>query len=376
MNFGSAFPRVAGILIAFTPTSPLQPFSALSEQNTRPPKSLAELDERITEPSPGVVETLRGIDGDIMVAGAGGKMGFHLCVMLRRGIDSLGKTSRVVAVSRFGDAATREAFADRSIETIPADLTAPAAVRKLPEASALFFLAGKKFGTSDSPETLRVFNEEMPALVAERFASIPIVAFSTGCVYPFTTPASGGSKETDPVGPVGAYAVSCLGRETAFIESSRSNGTPLALIRLNYSVDLRYGVLVDLAVKVLAGEPVDLEMGFLNCIWQGDALDHSVRSLDHAAVAPDHCVMNVTGPRVLSIRQTAERFAEHFGKKVSFRGEEAETAWLSDAEKSHRLFGPPRVSEERLVEWVADWVGQGRPLLGKPTHFEVRDGNY
>ncbi|MDF2376560.1 MAG: NAD(P)-dependent oxidoreductase [Verrucomicrobiales bacterium] len=340
------------------------------------PRSITELNDVATRPDDGVIQGLKRISGNIVVAGAGGKMGFHLCRMLRRGFDSLGSSREVIAVSRFSNASTRDLFEESGIRTVSLDLTDPANVARMPEAVALFFLAGIKFGTSDSPETLRLFNETMPALVAERYAGVPTVALSTGCVYPFVRPDPGGSTENDPADPVGAYAISCLGREAAFIDSSRAHGTPISLIRLNYSVDLRYGVLVDLASKVFADEPVDVGMGYFNCVWQGDAIRYTIRSLEHAAAAPDPFLLNVTGEQILSVRDVAGRFAKLFGKPVTITGTEAETAWLNEAGKSHRLFGKPSVSEDTLIEWVADWIQNNRPLLGKPTHFEVRDGKY
>jgi len=340
------------------------------------PQSEEELDELASEPDRGVIDTLSRLDGDVLVAGAGGKMGFHLSLMLRRGFDVLGMSNRVIAVSRFEDESVREKFESRHITTLSADLTDPGAVASLPDAGSVFFLAGKKFGTVDSPEVLKRFNEEMPSLIAERFRDSTIVALSTGCVYPFVAPDSGGSKETDETGPVGDYALSCLGREAAFIRGSEANGTPLSLIRLNYAVDLRYGVLVDLALKVREGEPVDLAMGYFNCLWQGDAVACTIRSRECAAAAPEHYLMNLTGPRLLSIRDVAMTFGDLFGKVVDFTGSEGETAWLSNAAKCHQRFGLPSVSEESLISWVADWIDHERPVLGKPTHFEVRYGKY
>jgi len=340
------------------------------------PQSVEELDLLASEPDRGVVDTLGRTDGDLIVAGAGGKMGFHLALMLRRGLDVLGSAQRVVAVSRFGDASAREPFEAAGIATVAADLSDAGVYDSLPDAKSVFFLAGKKFGTSASPDDLRRFNEEMPALVAERYSGSTIVAMSTGCVYPFVAPESGGSTEEDEPSPVGDYALSCLGRERAFLSASERHGTPLSLIRLNYSVDLRYGVLVDLASKILAGEPVDVTMGHFNCIWQGDAVAHTIRSLDLAAPAPEACVLNVTGARILSVRETAELLGERLNLVVEFTGAEAGTAWLNNASEAHRLFGAPSIPEATLIDWVAEWVGLGRPLLGKPTHFEVRDGNY
>jgi nucleoside-diphosphate-sugar epimerase len=356
------------------------PFSpSLIPDNTimiHAPRSVEELDLLASDPDIAVIETIGSVEGDVIVAGAGGKMGFHLCLMLRRAFDLLGKQNRVIAVSRFGDEKTRALFESQYLTTHPADLTDADALASLPDAATVFFLAGRKFGTSDSPETLVLYNEVMPALVAERYAGAKIVALSTGCVYPFVEPDSGGSTEEDEVGPVGDYAVSCLGREAAFLRSSEVHRSPLALIRLNYAVDLRYGVLVDLALKVSRGEPVDLTTGYFNCLWQGDAVSRTIRALDHATPAPQPFVLNVTGSRILKVREVALTFERLLNHTVEFTGTEAATAWLSNAGKSRRLFGPPSVSEDRLINWVADWIDHERPLLGKPTHFEVRDGKY
>ncbi len=340
------------------------------------PQSIDELDLLATTPSPGVIETLRRTEGDLLVAGAGGKMGFHVAKMLRRALNELNSDRVVVAVSRFGNPQTREIFESEGIHTISADLTEERGLMSLPDAESVFFLAGKKFGTSGQSEELHLYNEIMPRLVAKRFRDSRIVALSTGCVYPFVTQASGGCTEEVPADPVGDYAISCLGRERAFLEESERYGTPLALIRLNYSVDLRYGVLVDLALRIQSGEPVDVGMGYFNCIWQGDAVSHIVQALGLASPAPDACILNVTGERTLSVRETAEALAERMGRSVTFSGHEAETAWLNSAVKAHQAFGVPVVSEDQLIDWVADWVGHGRDLLGLPTHFEVRDGKY
>lgn len=340
------------------------------------PQTVEELDQLASEPSREVVAMLEKTEGDLMVLGAGGKMGFHLAAMLRRGLDITGTSREVIAVSRFGDAEVRSSFESAGIRTLSADLTSEDELTSLPDASAVFFLAGKKFGTAGRADELRLYNEEMPRLVARRFRNAKIVALSTGCVYPFVSRESGGSVEEDTPEPPGDYAQSCLGRELAFEEESERYGTPISLIRLNYSVDLRYGVLVDLALRILAGEPVDIAMGWFNCIWQGDAVAHIIRALEIASAAPKARILNVTGSRILSVRESATVMADRLGCSVSFSGTETETAWLNNAGKAHRLFGAPRVSEDQLLEWVAEWVGQGRPILGKPTHFEVRDGAY
>ncbi|MCB1087834.1 MAG: NAD(P)-dependent oxidoreductase, partial [Verrucomicrobiae bacterium] len=221
---------------------------------------------------------------------------------------------------------------------------------------------------------LERFNVEMPRRVAERYPDSRLVALSTGCVYPFVPPASGGSKETDGTDPVGDYAISCLGRETAFCEAADRRGTMSALIRLNYAIDLRYGVLVDIAQKVLAGVPIDVTMGHVNVIWQGDALAHTVQALTRVSAPP--FILNVTGSGILEVRDLANRFGERLGKEVEITGTEAETAWLNDASLSHQLFGQPRVSVDEMIDWIATWLEAGGGTLGKPTHFETRDGNY
>lgn len=323
-----------------------------------------------TQPNRGVLDTLRALDGDVLVIGAGGKMGFHLAGMLRRGFDELGKRNRVLAVSRFGSQGSTQLFREYNIPTISCDLTVDRELENLPDAPQIYFLAGFKFGSADNPQLLKQMNVDLPARVARRYASSRITALSTGCVYSFVAPETGGSTETDPTAPVGAYAQSCLGREKSFTDS----GAKCALIRLNYSVDLRYGVLVDVAQKILRGEPVDVTMGYANVIWQRDATAAIIQSIAYAATPP--FVLNLTGPQILSIRQVAERFGKLLDKPVVITGQEAATAWLNNAAKARQLFGPPSIDEDTLMQWVAQWLVAGGETLGKPTHFEVRDGNF
>jgi len=341
---------------------------------TPPPTDPEELDRRISEPTPEVIAAVRDCPGDIVVLGAGGKMGLHLSQMLQRAVNDLGDRRRVVAVSRFGSDAAREAFRRDGIETLSADLSVADSYSDLPPAENVFFMAGVKFGTGATPEVLRRMNVEMPRLVAEHYESRRIVAMSTGCVYSFTTPASGGSTEADPTDPPGDYARSCLGREQAFVESSLRHGTPTTLVRLNYSVEMRYGVLVDIAGKVLRGEPIDVQMGYVNVIWQGDAIAQIIRCLPLATSPPR--VLNVTGSETWAVRNLAEFFSRRLGLPAKVTGTEAPTAWLSNSLMAQSLFGQPRVDIDTLVEWTSDWVESGRPLLGKPTHFENREGKY
>ena len=343
----------------------------MDDSTTSPaPRSLPELHERASRPTAGVLQALQTVDSDVLVLGAGGKMGFHLSRLLQRGLLELGSPHRVLAVSRFGDAAATAEFTAAGIGTIAADLLVDADLARLPASRNVFFLAGVKFGTKNDPQRLRQMNVELPARVAQRFVDARIVALSTGCVYAFTTPASGGSRESDPPEPPGDYAQSCLGREQAFAQS----GAAASLIRLNYSVDLRYGVLVDVALKVLRGQPIDLETGWFNTIWQGDANAYIVQALPRAASPP--WIVNVTGEAILQVAEVARRFGERFGREPIFRGSPAATAWLSNAALCHRLWGPPQVSESTLIEWVADWLSRGGETLHKPTQFEVRDGAY
>ena len=342
--------------------------------STPAPGSTAELDELISRPDDRVLAALRNAPGDCMVIGAGGKMGFHVCRMLQRGFAAIGRGQRVFAVSRFRDAAARRVFDDAGIEVIACDAGEPQQLARLPDVGHLFFLAGVKFGTSDNPQLLQRLNVELPQRVAERFRDATIVALSTGCVYAMTTPASGGSREDSPTDPPGDYARSCLGREQAFCSASRENGTRCTLIRLNYSIDLHYGVLVDIAQAILRGEPVHVETGYVNVIWQGDAVSHIIQSLGLAAAPP--AILNVTGSEVLSVRALAQKIAARLDRPLQIAGEESSTAWLSNAGRAHELFGAPRVSLDQMIDWTCNWLLAGRPTWNKPTHFEARSGDF
>ena len=307
--------------------------------------------------------------GDVMVLGAGGKMGATLSLMLRNGLENRAK---VIAVSRFSDAASRAKF--EGIETIPCDLLDRGAVQALPDAPNVFFLAGQKFGTSAAPELTWAMNAVVPAHVAEKFRHSRIVAFSTGCVYPFVSVASGGSRETDAIAPTGDYASSCAARERIFTYFSKKHQTPLCLYRLNYSVEPRYGVLTDLAQKIVSGEEIDVSMGYVNVIWQRDAVARAIQCLDEASFPP--AVMNVTGPEIISVRHLAQRLGVALGREPLLTGTEAESAWLSNAGRSFQLWGYPGVSLDQMIDWVAAWTHEGGSTHNKPTHFETRDGQY
>lgn len=334
------------------------------------------LDEIMSRPPIRVVDSLRAVEGDVAVLGASGKMGFQLCWMLRRAFDELGKSNRVLAVSRFSAQGAREKFAAVGLDVLEADLSDNKALSELPDCRTIFYLAGVKFGTAGDSSILQKMNVDMPRAVARRFRNSAIVALSTGCVYSFVSPQSGGSTEASATDPVGEYAQSCLGREAAFFAAAEEFGTRCALIRLNYAIDLRYGVLLDIAQKVFHRQYIDVTMGHVNIIWQTDALAHTILALEHAAAPP--FVINVTGAETLSVRDLAEGFARRFRnvEDLQIGGEESSEVWLNDARRAHRLFGKPEISVDTMMDWIAAWLEAGGDTLGKPTKFEVKDGKY
>jgi len=334
----------------------------------------AELEELLSRPSAADVELLGSLSGDVIVLGAGGKMGPSLARRLKRAADAAAVPRRITAVSRFSDARVVEPLAADGIATFSCDLLDPGAVERLPDAPNVLFLAGMKFGATSNPGLTWALNTVVPALVARRYRKARTVVFSTGNVYPLVDPASGGCTEGDAPAPVGEYAQSCLGRERVFEHYSREHGTPCLLFRLFYAVDLRYGTLVDVARRVHAGQPVDLGVPCFNAIWQGDALSYAIRSLALAESPPRP--LNVTGEHVIPVRAAAAHFGRVFGKEPRFAGEEGRLALLGDAHECHRLLGPPEVPSDRLMAWVADWVTRGGRSLGKPTGFEKSDGRF
>ena len=334
-------------------------------------ENVAALEELMTRPSPTLIADLAAVEGDILVLGAGGKMGPTLCRLAKRAAPD----KRVIAVARFSASGLRESLAGHGVETIACDLLDQAALQALPDCPNIIYMAGRKFGSTGSEGLTWAMNAVVPAQVAERFRKARIVALSTGCVYPFVPVTGGGSTEAEPPGPPpGEYAWSCLARERLFEHGSIAHGTPGRLIRLNYAIDLRYGVLHDVAAQVLAQTPIDVTMGHANVIWQGDANSQILRALRQ--VTTPTSALNVTGPETVSIRTLAKDFAGRFGLDVAFAGTEAETGWLNDASMAAELFGLPSVNLEQLIEWQADWLLRGQPTLGKPTGFQVRDGKF
>ena len=334
----------------------------------------AQLEELLSRPSAADVAFARDLAGDVAVLGAGGKMGPSLARRLRRACEAAGVERSVTAVSRFSKPGVAASLEHDGIATLACDLLDPAAVAALPEAGDVLFLAGMKFGATADPGLTWALNTIVPANVARRYPGARVVVFSTGNVYPLVEPDSGGCSERDATGPVGEYAQSCLGRERVFEHFSRASGTPCLLFRLFYAVDLRYGTLVDVARRVHAGQPVDLSVPCFNAIWQGDALSYAIRSLALCETPPRP--LNVTGEHVLPVRRVAEHFGRLFAREPRFTGAEGPRALLGDAHECHRLLGPPEVSTDRLVAWVADWVAGGGRSLGKPTGYEKADGRF
>jgi nucleoside-diphosphate-sugar epimerase len=345
-----------------------------SANGTQSIESTEQLEQLLSEPTEAVIETMRRLDGDIILVGVGGKIGPSLAEMAKRASDLAGVKRRVIGVSRFSTRGDEAKLNACGVETIRCDLLDEDAVARLPAVPNVVYLAGLKFGSSHQAASTWAMNSYLPVVICRKFRSSRIVAYSTGTVYGLTDRADEGSKETDRPQPVGEYAMSCLGRERMFEYFSRAWGIPVALIRLFYACEMRYGVLVDLAQKVLAGEPIDLAMGYFNIIWQGDNNAMTLLAFEHVASPP--LVLNVTGPEVLGIREVAEAMGRRLGRKPEFRGTESATANLGNAANAHQLFGRPRISAGQLTDWAADWVKRGGANLGKPTHFEVRDGQY
>jgi nucleoside-diphosphate-sugar epimerase len=333
-----------------------------------------DLEERLSRPSQADVNAAHYIPGDLLILGVGGKMGPSLARLVRRAADEAGLAKRVLAVARFSDPTLEKTLNAWGIETRAADLLDRNALTSLPDYPNVVFMAARKFGTSGSAHLTWALNTYLPGLVAERFRDSKIVAFSTGNVYPLRRVAEGGSTETTPPAPVGEYAQSALGRERMFEYGSSRWGTKVAILRLNYAIDLRYGVLLDIGTKVYEQRPVELPMGFFNAIWQGDANSVCWRAFAHCASPPS--ILNVTGMQTLSVREIAMKFARKFGKEPRFSESEMDSALLSDASRAHSLFGSPTVSVDEMIDWTANWISRQGDTYGKPTHFEVRDGKF
>lgn len=337
-------------------------------------ESEEELEEVQTRPRRELIEFVKTLDGPLLLLGVGGKMGPSLAILARRALLAAGKSMEIIAVSRFSEASLRERLEGQGIQTISCDLMERREVERLPEAGNVVYLVGLKFGTSQNPASTWAVNTLVPALIAERYARSRIVALSSGSLYPLVTINEGGSRETSELNPLGEYANACIARERIFEYFSQKNSTPVALLRLFYAVELRYGVLVDIALKVYREQPIDLAMGYFNYIWQADANEMILRALSLPRVPPE--VVNLTHPESQSVRLTALRFGEMMNRTVRFVGTESSTALLAHCGKMSELLGDPSTSLDQVMEWIVRWLQIGGRSIGKPTHFEVRDGKY
>ncbi len=337
-------------------------------------KSVTELEERLTVPTQDLIEMMKRLDGDIMILGIAGKMGPTMGRLAVNAIKAANVEKKVFGVARFSNPDDRVKMESWGIETIACDLLDPEAVKQLPQVKNVIFMAGKKFGTQGSEDQTWAMNVLAPAYVGNHFKSSRIVAFSTGCVYPLVPVGSCGCSEEVVPEPVGEYSQSCLGRERIFENCARNNGTEILLYRLNYAIDLRYGVLHDIAANIMEDKPVDNTVGYFNAIWQGDANRYALRCLEHCA---NPCaIMNITGPETVSVEWAAFKLGKLLGKEVRFKGTPGNQCYLNNSAKMCHTFGYPTVSMETLIRWQAEWILNGGVSIGKPTHFEVNNGKF
>ena len=345
----------------------------MSEQSAI--ENVEDLESVLSEPTESVIQTMRALEGDFVILGVGGKMGPTLARMVKRASDLAGIKRRVIGISRFSNSSVlEERLNSWGVETHRCDLLDAHSYPQLPDAANVIYMAGMKFGSTGNESLTWAMNVFVPGLVAARYRGSRLAIFSTGNVYGLAPVSSGGSLECDPLHPVGEYAISCLGRERIFEHFSKTNHTKMTILRLNYAVEMRYGVLLDIAQKVFSGQAVPLQMGHFNAIWQADASAMTLQALSHSSTPP--LVINITGPEVLSLAWIAGQFGELFHKQVLFEGAESNDALLNNAGKAFQLFGSPRVSIDRVLHWTAGWVKRGGETLEKPTHFESRSGDF
>ncbi len=333
-----------------------------------------QLEDALSRPSDADVDAMRALHGDLLILGAGGQLGPSLAALARRACEQAGVQKRIIAVARFSDSSVRDRLEAGGIETIACDLLDRESLCKLPGSPNVIFMAGQKFGAAGNQALTWAMNTDLPALVADRFRASRIVAFSSANVYPFVPVRSGGCREEDPVGPIGEYAQSVLGRERMFEHFSARHQTPVALLRLSYAAELRYGVLRDVAEKVFGRQPIDVTTGHVSLIWQGDANSVALRSFAHCAVPP--FVLNLSGAEIVPIRSLARKLGDFWGIKPVFAGTESETALVENTSRCREMFGAPSVSLDQMAAWLAHWMEKGGRSLGKPTHYEERDGRF
>ncbi|MBO7743155.1 NAD(P)-dependent oxidoreductase [Paenibacillus sp. MWE-103] len=336
--------------------------------------TIEQLEAKLADPSEALLADLKKIEGDIVLLGVGGKMGPSLARLLINAIRETGADKNVIGVSRFSEKGLREQLEADGVQTIACDLLDDEQLQKLPEVPNVIYLAGNKFGTTGNESFTWAMNAYLPGRVAEKYRKSRIVAFSSGNVYPFTQVGYGGASEATSPSPVGEYGQSCLGRERVFEYFAKKHRIPMVIYRLNYAIDMRYGVLLEIAESVKAGKPINLAMGYANVIWQGDANEIAIRSL--LACETPVRFLNVTGPETVSIRWAAEEFGRRLGIAPVFEGTESDSALLNNAAKCQQMFGYPRVSLLQMIDWVAEWVEAGGPTLNKPTHFQERKGTF
>jgi len=334
--------------------------------------SVQALNDKLSEPSEALIRDMEKINGDILILGIGGKMGPSLAHIAVKARKEGGKKGKIIGVSRFSEESTRQEIEQWGIETISGDLLNDEFLFNLPEAENIIYMAGNKFGTAGNEHYTWAMNAYLPGRVAQKFKNSRIVVFSSGNIYPFVSIESGGATEMTYPGPVGEYAQSCLGRERVFDYFSHLNGTQMLFFRLNYALDLRYGVLREIAKAVWEGHPIDLTMGYVNVIWQGDAIEYALRSLLHCQ-SPAY-ILNVTGPEILSVKWLAEQFGQLMSKTPKFINSPEPNALLNNAGNSFELFGKPKISLEQMIAWTVDWLKSGGEELGKATHFQERKG--
>lgn len=336
--------------------------------------ALEQIEQELYKPSEALIADLKETDGDILFLGVGGKMGPSMAKLAKLAVEKAGIKKRIIGVSRFSDEGARESLEKDGVETIAADLLNEDDLASLPDAKNVMYLAGTKFGTTGKEAFTWAMNAYLPGRVAERYKNSRIVAFSTGNVYPFTPVHSGGLSEDQPVAPVGEYGQSCLGRERIFQHFAAKNQTPVLIYRLNYAIDLRYGVLLEIAKSVLNEKPIDLTTGNVNVIWQGDANEYALRCFKHCDVPAK--LLNVTGPETVSVKWLAEQFGVMMNKQPQFTNEIQPTALLSNASLAHQLFGYPRVTLRQMIELTVAWLQSGGTTINKPTHFQERKGEF
>ncbi|MBW8042520.1 MAG: NAD(P)-dependent oxidoreductase [Planctomycetes bacterium] len=328
------------------------------------------LEEILSEPTEATRKVVAALNGDVVVLGAGGKMGPTLAMMLKKA--SNGKN--IYAVSRFSDKAVKTKLEDAGIKTIEADLLDESQYCELPKVENVFYLVGMKFGVTDNQPLTWALNSFVPGLAARHYQNARIVAFSTGNVYPLVDLNSGGASEETAPEPVGEYAQSCLGRERMFQYFSQLYGTPVTLVRLNYANEPRYGIIVDLTLKILNDKPIDLTMGTVNLIWQRDANDYIIQAISLAKSPP--AILNVAGPNAVPIRQLAKLIGKELNKEPKLISQEAQTALLSNASYCFSVFDKPKTTLEEMVSVIVKWVASGKKILNKPTKYDIRDGKF